>query len=380
MSNLSTKIPHNQIYKKMKRKLLTGLIALLLAITPVLCNDHKVKGHDNETGVREAYELRISGKADEALTLLNDLLKGDSTNAKAYVELARTKQHLMLGGKEIAMDELVNAWQNAVKYAPENETYAFYYAVASLMNAYVSLMKQQQDAAKTVTQACDMFEKVLKLNPDCYEALLYLVDLYGMLPEDLGGNREKAEIYAEKLNKKDRICGAIAYSRLLPDTADQVLYWQEVMKETGANAQVLEELGRAYLFKSDTENGTKYYQAAIRSDPARKYLYMHLVRYHILSCRQNPDEKEKHLEAAEKLANIYLQSDPELTRPLKAYTYQILALIQNIAGNQSGVEEFINKAKELDPFYSHAMGKPSPMLHCPQNEIKIVYDSFFLPF
>ncbi len=366
----------------MERKCLTFLIALSIATIPVFCNDHQLNNRDeNETGIQEAYELRISGKADEALTLLNELLKSDSTNVKAYVELARTQQHLLLSGMEPPpVGEIVGAWQHAVKYDPENETYAFYYAVASLMNAYMTLMTQQQDADKTISQACEKFEAVLKLNPDCYAALLYLIDLYGMLPEELGGNRAKAEMYAAELNKKDRLCGAIAYSRLLPDTADHVLYWQEVMKETDTSAQLLEEMGRGYLFKFDTENGTKYYQEAIQSDPAKQYLYMHLVRYHILSVQMNPDEKEAHLEAAEKLTNIYLQSDPELTLPLKAYGYQILALIQNIAGNNEGAEEYLNKAKELDPFFCRAMGVPSAMLHCPQDEIKVAYSSFFLPF
>lgn len=382
MSKLNLKILQNQIYKKMERKCLTCLIALAIATIPVFSNDHKVNNRDdNETGVGEAYELRISGKADEALTLLNELLKSDSTNVKAYVELARTQQHLMLNGKEPPpIAEIVSAWQHALKYDPENETYAFYYAVARLASAYMSLMMQQQDANKIISQAAETFEDVLKLNPDCFEAVLYLVDLYGMLPEELGGDRAKAEMYAAELNKKDRLYGAIAYSRLLSDTADQVLYWQEVMKETGTSTQLLEEMGRGYLFKSDTENGTKYYQEAIQSDPEKQNLYMHLVRYHILSIQMNPDEKEAHLEEAEKLANTYLQSDPELSRPLKAYTYQILALIQNIAGNQSGAEEYTNKAKELDPFYSRAMGVPAAWLHCPQDEIKIVYSSFFLPF
>lgn len=365
----------------MKRKCLTCLIALAIATITAFSNNHKVNNkYDTETGVQEAYELRISGKADEALTLLNELLKSDSTNVKAYVELARTKQHLMLGGNEIPTQEIVSAWQHALKYDPENEIYAFYYAVAQLTDAYMSLMMQQQDADKAVSQACGTFEDVLKINPDCYQAVLYLVDVYGMLPEQLGGDRTKAETYANELNKKDRLNGAIAYSRLVPDTADRVLYWQEVMKETGSSAQLLEEMGRGYLLQSDTENGTKYYQEAIQSDPAKQNLYMHLVRYHILSIQMNPDEKEAHLEEAEKLANTYLQSDPELIRPLKAYTYQILGLIQNIAGNQSGAEEYINKAKELDPFYSRAMGAPAAMLHCPQDEIEIVYSSFFLPF
>jgi len=58
--------------------------------------------------------------------------------------------------------------------------------------------------------------------------------------------------------------------------------------------------GSAWLFKGDTEQGTKYIQDAINADISKRYLYMHCT-YHILSVQQNPGARDKHLEDAENL-------------------------------------------------------------------------------
>jgi len=344
------------------------------------CED---QGNDTNSKVLEAYELRISGKADKAEALLNESLKNDSTDAFAYFELARTKQHLFLGGTQFSMEkweEVVSSSRQAVQYAPDNEIFAFYYAYASFFSTYISMMMQNPDVGKKITNTCDAFQAVLNLYPDCPEALLYLVDIYAFLPEDMGGDKEKAGIIASDLTKKNMVFGAMAYARLMPDTADIVLHWENIRKEAGNNAQVLEELGRAYLLKSDTENGTKYFQESINSDNTKRYLYMNLARYHILSTQENPDKSREHLEEAEKHVNSYLQTVPELVPPLKAHAYGILALIKMIKGDNQGSNEYQEMAKTIDPYYSKGMGKPPELLYCPPDDVKIQYSSFFMPF
>jgi|WetSurMetagenome_2_1015567.scaffolds.fasta_scaffold94290_2 hypothetical protein len=339
--------------------------------------------HSNASKIFEAYELRISGKAEKAEELLNELLKKDSTDALAYFELARTKYHLFLGGAQYSSEkweEVTNSIQKAVRLAPDNEIYAFYYAYACFFNSFISMMEQNPDVGKNVTQTCDAFKAVLKLNPDCHESLLYLVDIYATLPENMGGDKEKARIYAAELNKKDKLFGAMANARFLPDTADYVSYWQNVGKEAGKSAQFSEELGRAYLLKSDTENGTKHFQDAMNTDRNRSYLYMHLARYHILSSQQNMETQAGHLEQAEKMANSYLLSSPELTSPLKAYGYGIMALIKMIGKDDNGRDEYQKKAESIDPYYSRATGIPPDMLYCQPDKVKIQYYSFFMPF
>src|SRR4030042_916807 len=351
-------------------------------IMPSICScedDDNVAG----TSVPEAYELRISGKADQAEEMLNDLLKSDSTDALAHFELARTKQHLFLGGTQFTSEEweeVVGSSRQAARHDPDNEIFAFYHAYTAFFDAYISMMMQKPDAGEKVTLTCDAFQDVLNLDPDCYEAMLYLVDIYAYLPEEMGGDRGKASLIASDLNQTDKEFGPLAYARLLPDTANLVLYWENVQKETGNNAQVLEELGRAYLLNSDTENGTKFFLDAINEDTTKRYLYMHLVRYHLLSSQQTPDAREEHLTEAEELENTYLQSSPDLTPPSKAYAYGMLAMIKMFSGDNQAGSEYQATAASIDPYYSKAMSIPSEILYCRRDEVKIHYNSFFMPF
>ena len=349
---------------------------------PSLCSCEE-KDNGNKSSVLQAYELRISGKADKAEELLNELLKTDSTDAAAYFELARTKHHMFLGKDQLALEEwkdVVFSLQQSVRFAPKNEIYAFYYAYACFFNAYISMMMEKPDAGENIASAIDAFQSVLKLDPDCHEAQLYLVDIYAYLPENMGGNREKAGIEASALKNNDKIWGAMADARLMPDNADFVSYWQNVAKEAGNDVQVSEELGRAYLLQSDTENGTKYFLEAIHADITKRYLYMNLVRYHVMLSQQNPDLKPAHLEEAERLVNLYLQSVPALVAPVKAYAYGALGMIRMFGGDNSGSNEYKQMAASTDPYYSRGSGNPSEMLYSRPDEVKIHYSSFLMPF
>lgn len=362
------------------------MIALVF-LMPTLCccedNSGDDKSGDTETSVLDAYELRISGKADQAKELLNDLLETDSTNALACFELARTEHHLFLGGTQFSAEEwrkVTASTQKAVRFAPDNEIYAFYHAYATFSDAFISMMMEKPDAGEKVAITCDAFQDVLNLDPGFYEAMLYLVDIYAYLPEEMGGNRGKAGLIASDLNQKDRVFGAMAHARLLPDTTDLVSYWQDVQKETGNDAQVLEELGRAYLLMPDTENGTKCFLEAIDADTTKRYLYMNLVRYHLLSTQQNHDAREEHIAEAENLVNTYLQSSPDLISSLKAYAYGMLAMIKMFGGDNQAGSEYQATAASIDPYYSKATSMPPEMIYCRPDEVKIHYSSFFMPF
>lgn len=194
----------SNIYKSTVKHRLS-LIMIIAIFVPSLGHCEE-KDNDSKNSVLQAYEVRMSGKADKAEELLNELLKTDSTDAAAYFELARTKHHMFLGKDQIAPEEwqeVVVASQQAVRLAPENEIYAFYYAYACFFNAYISMMMGKPDANTSIASAIDAFKSVLNLEPDCHEAQLYLVDIYAYLPENMGGSREKAGIEASDLKNKD---------------------------------------------------------------------------------------------------------------------------------------------------------------------------------
>jgi tetratricopeptide (TPR) repeat protein len=357
-------------------------LLILFLMMPLFCGASNLNA-GIISGVMDAYELRKNGKAEEARELLEKMLLNDSTNAPVWFELARTKHHMFLGGSQFTADDwkgVVDAAGKAVKYAPENEIYAYYYAYCRFFDAFISMMQQQPDASEKIGRTCDAFNAVLRLNPECHPAQLYLIDIYNYLPEEMGGNKEKAGIIVDDLGNKDKIYGAIAKAKLLPESANLVEYWQNVGNEVGMGAQVLEELGRAHLLKSNTENGTKYFTEAMQADPAKWYLTMHLVRYHLISTQQDPDNRSAHLEEATKLINNYLELNPELIAPLKAYLYGTLALIRMIDGDNGGSNEYREKAASIDPYYSKATGMAPEMLYCRPDEVKIQYSSFFLPF
>lgn len=372
--------------KSMQFPGLAGIgIRCIILVIMFVPEAYGVKGVSLEAdaAVQKAYDLRMSGKADQAAVALEELLKNDSTNSQAYFELARTRIHLFLGGTQFspeAWSKVVGSFQQAVKYAPGNATYAFYFAYSRFFDAFISMMSEQPDVADKINAACTAFDAVLKVDPLCYKALLYEVDIYGMLPPEMGGNKEKAAALAEDFGKKDILFGVMANARLQPEDADLVAYWQNAAKEADLGIQAVEELGRAYLLKSDAENGTKYFMEAIKQDPARRYLYMNLARYHLMSTEQDPGNKTTHLEEAEKLVNLYLASLPELPAPFKAYGNGFLALIKMVGGDQAGSDSFKGKAEALDPFYSRATGMPAEMLYCRPEEVKIQYSSFFMPF
>jgi len=356
-------------------------ILVLVTLPSLRANDSATK--ESETGISEAYALRMSGKADKAEELLLEILKKDSTNALANFELARTKHHVFLGGTQFSSEEwgkVMSNLQQAVRYAPDNETYAFYYAYSCFFNAFISMMREESDVNENITRACDAFQAVLDRHPACYAAQLYLVDIYGSLPENMGGNKEKASSIAADLDKKDKVFGAMARAKLLGDTSDFVLYWQNAGKDVGTCAQVLEETGRAYLLKSDTENGTKYFEEAMKADASKNYLYMQLARYHLMATQQDPAAKTVHLQSATELVNKYMETCPDLVPPLKAYTYGILSILKMIGGDNNGSSEYSEKAAAIDPYYSRAMGMAPDMLYCRPEDVTIQYRSFFMPF
>ncbi len=108
-------------------------------------------------------------------------------------------------------------------------------------------MQDQPDTKERIARLSAAYESVLKIKPDYPQAMLYLVEIYGILPADKGGDTVKARKYTMQLEKVDAIYGAKARSVLLGEEGNTTGYWEEVLKHHAGNADVLEELGKAYL-------------------------------------------------------------------------------------------------------------------------------------
>lgn len=357
--------------EKFRRKTLFFIGFLILMIVyPTL----HVRATDNK--VRTAYEMRLSGEAEEAKTLLELLVKTDSTNAAAYFELARTLHHMMLGGSGQKPENILPVIKKAAEYDPDNVIYAYYLANICFLNAYAS----KENSEEYVTKACDAFKEVLKLKPDYKEAILTLGEIYGLLPAEMGGDKAVAESYAKSLAGMDAFYSAKANAVLLEEGADKVAYWENVVKENPKCAHAMEELGKAHFSKDDIEKGAMYMKQAMVLNPDNKLPQLNIARAYVMMLMQNKGDKDKNLELAESAFKQYLDDSPDAIISLKAYTKGWIAKIKRFTGDEDGSKELMAEAKALDPYFSMAFGVPEGYLFSPPDEISTDFSPYFSPF
>jgi len=330
--------------------------------------------------VQQAYELRMNGKADSAKAILEQVIAEDSTNAAALYELARTELQMGLGNVSELLEGLEDIQQTiekAVENDPDNVIYSFYKGYVCYFRAYASFVSEEPDAKERVKEVISAYESVLSLKPDYYEATLYLVEIL-RIPEDLGGDPSKAEAYARQLEEMDEVYGAKARELFLPNDADRLEFWQEVLENNQDNAVVLEQLGKAYLYQDKVEQGVKYLEEAMKTDPEKEILLLDLARYHIRTVRRDEGLKDTALPLAEEAINRYLDSEPIL--PLKAKALQFLARVKSGLGDNKGAEELIEKAKAIDPYVSQASAVPPLVLFAEPDEISHFHGYLSRPF
>jgi tetratricopeptide (TPR) repeat protein len=354
--------------------------AMMLAMVWQIFASCSSDGKKSEESVQQTFQLRMNGKVDQAKTLLEGIIFKDSTNAMAYYELARLQHYMLIGGGNVKIENIVSSIDKAVSYDPGNVIYAYYKGIASFLNAFFEMQHGNDKVKPLVQKACSDFEKVLRLKPDYNEAMLYLVEFYGMLPADMGGDSLKAIAYAEKLSGMNKYFGAKAKAALLPENSDLVGYWENILAADKNNPDFKIELGKAYLFKDDPKSAEKYFEEARKADPSKNILILDLARYHIMKVMQNKDLSKTELPVAKELLNKYLKTSPEPVIPLKTYATGLIVRSDMFLGNQKEAEKLMEETKALDPYFSRASGVPTLLLFDAPDKITHHYFSFFSPF
>ncbi len=363
----------------MKKLMFLMMIALLL-VGSQFTQSCAVKGSKPEKEVQKAFELRINGKVDEAKILLDEILAKDSTNAMAWYEMARLKHYMLVGGGDVKTADILATINKAVSLEPENVTYSYYKGIASFLNAFMAMEMGQGEVKNKIAETSAQFEKVLVLKPDYHEARLYLVEIYGFLPAEMGGDSLKAVEQAGKLASMDGYFGAKARAAVASQGIELEKFWEDLLAADAKNPELMMEAGRSYLYKDDPKNAEKYFDQAIAVDPSKKVLILDLARYYIMTVMQNKDLAPTNLPQAKAFLEKYLKSSPEPIIPLKTYAMGLLARVEMFLGNQTEAEKLMNAAKFLDPYFSRASGVPTMLLFDLPDQICHHYFSFFSPF
>lgn len=333
----------------------------------------------------DAYELRIQGKIDEAKRLLDQAISENPDNACAHYELARIQIHVALGTGNVGeMMSMIGDAQKSIDRAtalePQNVIYHLFAGHLYYTQAYYGLMTgntSKEQFAKVI----GAYKTVLNIRPDYPQVALYLVELYSQFPEDAGGNKSEAEQHAKQLEETDNVSAAKARSILLPQETDKVEYWQKVLKKHKGNADVLEELGKAYLGAENVDDAVSCFEKAIKIDPEKAYLFLDLSIYYSFQGMQAQGNKEllqSSIEKGDAAVTKYLHSNP--IQPMRAYALGVQAKYNFISGHQEQGQALLKEAKMLDPHFSKATAAPDPVLFTPPGEISQRHRYLMRPF
>ena len=369
----------------MKRKLLWAIligVVVLTSCAPAPAEDVAM----------DAYNLRMQGKVDEAKTLLEQDISRNPNNAAAHYELARIQLHMALGGGRTTFDMIGDAQETidkAVELDPKNVIYPFFAGHVNYLQAYYYLKTGGQPKEK-LARAIGAFESALRLKPDYHQAMLRIVELYSQFPEEDGGDKSKAEQYAKQLEALDEVFGAKARSILLPEEVDRVDYWQKVLKKHEGNADVIEELGKAYLRADKVDDAVSYFEKAIEINPEKVFLFLDLSIYHTFRAMRAGDDKEllhKALTSGDAAVTRYIESEPIL--PMLAYALGVQSKYEGFGpwdsypshlGDKKQAQALYDRAETLDRYFSKATGAPNPDLFIPPGEISQNHRYLMRPF
>lgn len=360
-------------------KLSGALVCAACILSSVSCSPA------SEPGLAEAaYELRMSGRLGEARELLEDALARDPDYAAGHYELARIMLHASLGDHPRKLDSLLTAAQQSIDRAmaqdSSNAIYPFFAGHVGFMRAYLAMNLGEAAAAERVAGSCDAFATALRLKPDYREARLHLVEIYGLLPEEMGGDRSKAEANMSELAAADEVYGLKARS-VLEEVG--VADWEAMRETHPRNRDVLEELGKAYLWEGDLIAASECFEEAVAIDSSEVILFLDLGRYHLVHTMEilmseERDELQTHLAAAEAAMLRFLET--EHPAPMKAYALRMLSKVKHGAGEKEERDRLKEEAKALDPYHSRATGSPGPVLFAPPGTILQDHRYLMRPF
>jgi tetratricopeptide (TPR) repeat protein len=174
--------------------------------------------------------------------------------------------------------------------------------------------------------------------------------------------------------EKDPFWGTRAEAILEETDEERLRLWEDRLQLLGDGPQVMGEIGRACLYNEDPERAEKYFRKAIEQDPDKSALLLDLARYHVFNSIRGGDATE-HLPLAEAFVLEYLETDP--INPLQAWCYGLLGKIKRIQGNEDEGTALLERAKNLDSWYSQAFGLPAGILYSPPGETYDGYMNYF---
>jgi tetratricopeptide (TPR) repeat protein len=289
---------------------------------------------------QQELKSQLESRDKKALPNAEAYAKANPNNADAQVLLTRAR--LQAGKPESAVD----AAQKAVKLAPNNAQAQFW-----LGNAYgsqinnVGMMSKMSMAPKLR----DAFEKTVQLDPNNLDAREALLQFYVQAPSVVGGGKDKAQVQAREIAKRDPARGHLAQAQIyLSDnnTAAALKSYEAAYAAKPGDANIRLAIGIAYQQASRWNDAFKHFRAWVAQDDKAGVAWYQIGRTSALS-GQLLDEG---ISALKK----YLGMPHGPNEPQNKNAYYRLGQLYAKAGRKAEAKTAFQSALKLDPGYKEA--------------------------
>lgn len=309
----------------------------------------------------------------QARRMLEQRLRQNSKDSKATELLAK----IDLEGKR--NDDVIKMIQPLLAQAPNNAEYHIiladaYGQKASAENAGTF---ERMRSGRTMKKEGDT---ALSLDPKNVDALQGMIEFHLQAPGIVGGDKKKADEYADRLVAIDPVKGNFKKAEIAAQQKreDQVeVSYQKALAANPTSYDAMVRLGGFYAGEKhrDYEKSDKYLRQALQIDPGRSGAYAVLAQTLVLRERwtdldQLLDRAEracpedfsyyfqagrvllttgKDNERAERFFRKYVTQEPEVGRPSWAQAHWRLGLVLEKQGKKDQARKEIETALKLDP-------------------------------
>jgi tetratricopeptide (TPR) repeat protein len=285
----------------------------------------------------QELKSQLDARDKKALPNAEAYAKANPNNVEAQVLLTRAR--LQAGKSEAA----VSSAEKAAGLAPNNAQAQFW-----LGNAYGSRIGEVGMLSKMgmAPKLRDAFESAVKLDPNNLEAREALIQFYLQAPAAVGGGKDKAQLQAKEIAKRDPARGHLARAQIQQsegDNAAALKSYEAAYAARPNDAGLRLALGVGYQQAGRWNDAFKHFRAWTVQDTKAGIAWYQIGRTSALSGQL--------LEEGINALKMYLGMPHAANEPQNKHAYYRLGQLYAKAGRKNEAKVAFQSALKLDPGY-----------------------------
>lgn len=288
----------------------------------------------------QEVKVLLDARDKKALVNAEALIKAEPKNVEAWTLLARAR--LQADRAESAIE----AAETAIEIAPNNSLGYFW-----LGNAYGSRIGQVGMFSKMTMapKLRDAFEKTVKLDPNNLDAREALIQFYLQAPSAMGGGKEKANLQANEIAKRDVARGHLARAQVFmseKNTAAALKSYEAALAAKPSDKNIRLAVGIGYQMAERWNDAFRHFRAWTVQDEKAGPAWYQIGRTSAMSGLQ----LEEGIAALQK----YIGMPHAANEPQNKNAYHRLGQIYAKLGKKTEAKSAFQAALKLDPKFADA--------------------------